>query len=92
MHRGGNGIKCVLALALQIWRPSSTVKKDTGTDSYSLVGSNRFSSISPGSGVAFLPLSIQTPVSFQPGDVLGLYVEDTGGSNNGVVMLKMRVN
>ena len=87
VHRGaGNEIE--YELNLQVWRPSPTVKEDTGTGSYSLVGSNSFSSISPRDGVAKLPLdSTQTPVSFQFGDVLGLYVKDTGRDSDGVVML-----
>lgn len=74
-------------LNFQVWRPSSTVKKSDGTGSYSLVGRNRFSSISPMGGVARVTLgSRRTPISFQPGDVLGIYVEDTGGGGDGVVM------
>ena len=88
VHRGaGNEIE--YELNLQVWRPSPTVKEDTGTSSYNLVGSNRFSSISPSDGVAVLPLgSTKSPISFQPGDVLGLYVENTGRDTDGVVMLK----
>ena len=38
-------------------------------------------------GVARVTLgSRRTPISFQPGDVLGIYVEDTGGGGDGVVM------
>ena len=73
-------------LNFQVWRPSPTVKKSDGTGSYSLVESNRFSSISPMGGVVRVTLGSRSLISFQPGDVVGIYVEDTGGDGNGVVM------
>ena len=35
------------SLNLQVWRPSPTVDDSTGASCYSLVGNNRFTSISP---------------------------------------------
>ena len=64
------------ALDLQIWRPSSTVDDSTGTGCYSLVGNNRFTSITVSGGVAIVTPSPQDYILFQPGDVLGFYVED----------------
>ena len=74
----------------QLWRPSPTTPQDSlGTGNYSLVGNNRFSNIIPNDGVAReLSPSPQDYIQFQPGDVLGLYVEvDRGTDRGGVVAL-----
>ena len=81
------------SLDLQVWRPSPTVDDSTGTGCYSLVGNNRFTSISPiiSPAVAIVTPSPQDYIPFQPGDVLGVYVEDatvhTDGTPDGVVVL-----
>ena len=67
-------------LDLQVWRPSPTVDDSTGTGCYSLVGNNRFTSISLSSGVAKVTPSAQDYVQFQSGDVLGFYVEEATSS------------
>ena len=75
-------------LDLQVWRPSPTVDDSTGTGCYSLVGNNRFSDISLDGGVAsFLVPSPANYIQFQPGDVLGLYVEVAREIDDGVVMV-----
>ena len=77
-------------LDLQVWRPSPTVDDSTGTGCYSLVGNNRFTSIFLRGGVALVTPSPQDYIQFQPGDVLGFYVEDIMTltySNPGVVIL-----
>ena len=76
-------------LDLQVWRPSPTVNRSDGTGCYSLVGSNRFSAISDivPPGVAIVTPSPQEYVTFQPGDILGVYVEKASLSSDGVVML-----
>ena len=74
-------------LDLQVWRPSPTVDDSTGTGQYSLVGNNRFTSISLSDGVAIVTLSPQDYIQFQPGDMLGFYVEEAIRENNGVVVL-----
>ena len=74
-------------LDLQVWSPSHTVDDSTGTGQYSLVGNNRFTSISLSDGVAIVTLSPQDYIQFQPGDVLGFYVEGAIRENNGVVVL-----
>ena len=78
-------------LDLQVWRPSPTVDDSTGTGCYSLVGNNRFTSISVNGGVAIVTPSPQDySIHFQSGDVLGFYVEDATSSkygNPGVVIL-----
>ena len=77
----------------QVWRPSSTVKYTNGHGCYSLVGHYAVSSISIETRVTSDHVAQVTPVSqlqFQPGDVLGFYVESqTSDSheNNGVVVL-----
>ena len=74
-------------LDLQVWRPSPTVDDSTGTGCYSLVGNNRFTSISLNGGVAVVTPSPQDYIQFQPGDVLGFYVEEARDTDNGVVIL-----
>ena len=75
-------------LDFQVWRPSPTVDDSTGTGCYSLVGNNRFTSISLDGGVAspLLP-SPSNYIKFRPGDVLGVYIEEARGDNDGVVIL-----
>ena len=78
------------SLDLQVWRPSPTVNESTGTGCYSLVGNNKFTSISSliFPGVAIVTPSPQDYISFQPGDVLGVYVEDVSvTTTDGVVVL-----
>ena len=77
---------------LQVWRPSPTVNQD---GCYSLVDEFMITSTSiaitpPSDHVARVtPLPAEDQLQFQPGDVLGFYVESHGPSNqdNGVVLL-----
>ena len=74
-------------LNLQVWRPSSTEDQmDNGE--YSLVGNNRFTSVSLSGGVAesLLP-SRSDYIRFQSRDVLGFYIEDANKDGNGVAVL-----
>ena len=87
VHPGGNNHRMVYALDLQVWRPSPTVDDSTGAGCYSLVGNNRFTSISLSGQVAVVTPSPQDYIQFQPGDVLGFYVEEARGGNDGVVIL-----
>ena len=87
VHPGGNGHQNTYTLDLQVWRPSPTVEDSTGTGQYSLVGNNKFISISLSDGVAIVTPSPQDYIQFQPGDVLGFYVEDARESDDGVVVL-----
>ena len=87
-HQPDNGEP--YTLDLQVWRPSPT--EECSTDCYSLVGNNRFTSISLGTGmsnqVARVSPSTQDYIQFQPGDVLGFYVEEAKQiSNEGVLLL-----
>jgi hypothetical protein len=75
------------SLDFQVWRPSPTVDDSTGTGCYSLVGNNRFTSISLSNGVAQVTPSPQDYIQFQPGDVLGFYVEEASEATDGVVVL-----
>ena len=59
----------------------------TGTGCYSLVGNNRFTSISLSGGVAQVTPSPQDYIQFRPGDVLGFYVEVAREIDDGVVIL-----
>lgn len=73
----------------QVWRPSPTVNV---TGCYSLVDDFTTSSITitPSEPVARVVPSRQDQLPFQPGDVLGFYVERHGGEsfyNDGVVVL-----
>ena len=74
-------------LDLQVWRPSPTVDDSTGAGQYSLVGNNRFTSITLSGQVAVVTPSPQDYIQFQPGDVLGFYVDSDLGDNDGVVVL-----
>ncbi len=78
----------VYSLDLQVWRPSPTVDDSTGTGCYSLVGNNRFTSISLGVPTFILTPSPEAYIEFQPGDVLGFYIEEARDNNfDGLVML-----
>ena len=74
-------------LDLQVWRPSPTVNDSTGTGCYSLVGNNRFTDIRLLNRVAIVTSSPGDYIQFQPGDVLGVYVEEVSNSKNGVAIL-----
>ena len=87
VHPGGGGHQNRYTLDLQVWRPSPTMDDSTGTGQYSLVGNNRFTSISLSDGVAIITPSPQDYIQFQPGDVLGFYVEDARLTTDGVVVL-----
>ena len=87
VHPGGGGHQNTYILDLQVWRPSPTVDDSTGTGQYSLVGNNRFTSISLSDGVAIVTPSPQDYIQFQSGDVLGFYVEDARLTTDGVVVL-----
>ena len=89
VNPGGANRNGHYSLDLQVWRPSPTVDNSTGTGCYSLVGNNRFTSISSliWPGVAIVTPSPEDYTSFQPGDVLGVYVEDVSVTTDGVVVL-----
>ena len=77
----------------QVWRPSRTVEDSTGTGCYSLVGNNRFTSISLRGGLARATPSSQDYIQFQPGDVLGFYMEsDEDDPRPGIVVNSDNVN
>ena len=84
-HQPDGGVP--YTLDLQVWRPSPTVDDSTGTGCYSLVGNNRFTSISLSDDVAQVTPSPQDYIMFRPGDVLGFYVEEAGRDSAGVVIL-----
>ena len=84
VHPGGNNYQGVYTLDLQVWTPSPTVKT---TGCYSLVGTNRFSSVSLMNQVAMVTPLPQERIEFQPGDVLGFYVENTDRNDGGVVIV-----
>ena len=88
VDRGGGGDDKKYTLNLQVWRPSPTVGQ-TGSGVYSLVGNNRFTSISLDGGVAgSLEPSSSNYIQFQPDDVLGFYVEEAKDDNDrGVAVL-----
>ena len=76
-------------LDLQVWRPSPAVDTSSGTGCYSLVGNNRFTLSTLTSGIAesLVPSPPQNYIMFRPGDVLGVYVDEANGDNDGVVIL-----
>ena len=85
VHPGGGDVMSYI-LDFQVWRPSPTVNNSTGTGCYSLVGNNRFTSVSLYSGLARVIPSPQHYIQFQPGDVLGFHVEGGGTDNHGVLV------
>ena len=87
VHPGGGIEQGMYTLDLQVWRPSPTVDNPTGAGCYSLVGNNRFTSISLSGERAIVTPSPQDYIQFQPGDVLGFYVEEARRSDDGVVIL-----
>ena len=86
---GGGHDDGAYSLDFQVWRPSPTVDDSTGTGCYSLVGNNRFTSIPLSDNLARVTPSPQDYIQFQPGDVLGFYVEETkdDDDDDGVVVL-----
>ncbi len=87
VFRDGGMHQLVYSLDLQVWRPSPTVDDSSGTGCYSLVGNNRFTSISLSGRVALVTPSPQDYILFQPGDVLGFFVEEATQFTDGVVIL-----
>ena len=91
-----NPLKPRFNFNFQVWRPSPTVNE---TECYSLVGNHIVTSISipaipESERVARATPSPQDQLQFQPGDVLGFYVESNGSgsgpkgdADNGVVLL-----
>ncbi len=71
-------------LDLQVWRPSPTVET---TGCYRLVGNNSFTSVALRDRVAMVTPLPQQRIQFQPGDVLGFYVENARRENDGIVLL-----
>ena len=84
---GGGGDDGEYSLDLQVWRPSPTVDDSTGTGQYSLVGNNRFTSISLENDVAQVTPLSRDQVQFRPGDVLGFYVEEARDNDRGINVL-----
>lgn len=74
----------IYAIIFQVWRPSPAV--DT-TGCYSLVGSNRFTALSLDNDVAVVTPLPQERIQFQPGDVMGFYMESARGDGRGVVVV-----
>ena len=74
VHPAGGKHDRYYTLNLQVWRPSPTVEI---TGCYSLVGNNRFTSVSLTAQVAIVTPLPQAQIEFQPDDVLGLSVENT---------------
>ena len=71
----------------QVWRPPLTVEGSNGTSCYSLVGNNSVISDIVPPGVAIVTPSPQEFMPSQPGDVLGMCVEEASRSNDSVVRL-----
>ena len=83
MQPDGSRFDEVFTLDLQIWRPSPTVET---TGCYKLVGNNSFTSVELRNRVARVTPLPQQGIKFQPGDVLGFYVESSQ-KEGGVVLL-----
>ena len=68
-----SGSNTMDVLSLQVWRPSPSVNE---TGCYNLVGNNNFSSVSLESELTSVTPLPHEQIHFQPGDVLGFYVEN----------------
>ena len=64
VNRGGGRDQMLYTLDLQVWRPSPTLNDSTSTGCYSLVGNNRFTSISLSDQVARVTPSPQDYIQF----------------------------
>lgn len=75
-------------LSLQVWRPSPAVEQ---SGCYNLVGSNNFTAASPQGQLTVVTPAPHERIEFQPGDVLGFFVENVEvgftDSDGGVMML-----
>ena len=85
VHPGDRNHNRVYNLDLQVWRPSPTVQT---AGCYSLVGNNRFTSVSLTDQLVMVTPQPQERIEFQPGDVLGFSLENTEGDDGGVVLLR----
>jgi hypothetical protein len=65
-----------------------TVNKHKKSGCYSRVRSNNFTSISQDSRIAVLTPLPQERIKFQPGDVLGFYVESSWRDTKGVTVIE----
>ena len=81
----GNRQKGAYTIHFQVWRPSPTVGSD-GAGCYSLVGENRFTSITLINRAVSATPEPTNIISVQPGDVVGYYVLNNRGRNNGIQM------
>ena len=91
VHPAGGGDDGLYTLDLQVWRPAPNV---TSTGCYSLVGNNRFTSITLMNQVAVVTPLPQNRIQFESGDVLGFFVESAHErpDDRGVVILSDRIN
>ena len=90
VFRGRNGQQNEYTIDFQVWRPSPTVEDSIGAGQYSLVGNNKFTSISLLNMDNYLVRVTPSPqdyIQFQPGDVLGFYVEKAMSVSDGVVLI-----
>ena len=64
---------------LQVWRPQDNVP-----NAYTLVGSNVFKDSRPDEGEKLLYLDVEREdrVEFEPGDIVGMYIEDNASIAN----------
>ena len=81
---GGGRDRMMYTLDFQVWRPSPTVN---ATGCFSLVGNNRFTSVSLARNTAVVTPMPTDYIQFKPGDVLGFYVEDARVTDGGIVVL-----
>ena len=82
---GSNHHHNYYTLEFQVWRPSPAVNDRSGSGCYSIVGANRFTSVSVKSNLAVVSPSPEDYIPFRPGDVLGFYVEAVSSAlSNGI--------
>ena len=82
---GANQQDGAYTIHFQVWRPSPTVDSN-GAGCYSLVGENRFTSITLINRAVSETPEPTNIISVQPGDVVGYYVLSNRGDNDGIQM------
>ena len=82
---GGTHTNGAYTIHFQVWRPSPTVGSD-GAGCYSLVGENRFTSITLINRAVSETPEPTNIISVQPGDVVGYYVLSSERDDDGIQM------
>ncbi len=81
VHPGGKLHQGVYDITFHVWRPSPTVQE---SGCYSLVGENRFTTISLNDGLVYETPEPSNILTVQPGDVVGYFTLSRNGKDDGI--------